>query len=439
MGNNNNNNNNNNKTEQRKVAKYANDWAVGEDPKPGNKRVPKYIVPKSFTNRFLVNSASRQGKFTQGLKAWVDAHAHDQTSSSSSSRPKIITRTQAHKDQDTQIARSLAKVLDSAYVTLPEFLSVLRRHLLELSKTMAGPYYMAVQSMGKKIPKSSAWLAPMVNEALHNRHAVQGYLEYDVEDDSITIRDSSGPFGGTQWPVGAGRNIIYVDDGVYSGRQLREFVATLIGFLWRAAKKNSKTGKPTRGRGQTHVWIVIPYRTRTGQALLSDLQQGKFIDDPEDYRFIFGLGANVPTQGDMADIMDFAKRELAIHIVNLDKYEKIPDTREVLAKTGVEKVLKGGNMGSGLLVFEHKVPDSMSFPRALRWGQQVRYRKIGMPGIDHVPFVTQNDGGKPYSKKAPGMTRHLYGNGDEIMMRALEKKSTSKESSRESRSFSKNG
>lgn len=238
--------------------------------------------------------------------------------------------------------------------------------------------------MGKKIPKSSAWLAPMVNEALHDRHAVQGYLEYDVDDDSITIRDSFVPYGlgnnkgtqwtvgmqrtvGTQWPVGAGRNIIYVDDGVYSGRQLREFVATLIGFLWRAAKKNSKTGKPIRGRGQTHVWIVIPYRTRTGQALLSDLQQGKFIDDPEDYRFIFGLGAN-STSDDLADIMDFAKRELAIHIVNLDKYEKIPDTREVLAKTGVEKVLKGGNMGSGLLVFEHKVPDSMSFPMALRWG-----------------------------------------------------------------------
>lgn len=56
----------------------------------------------------------------------------------------------------------------------------------------------------------------------------------------------------------------------------------------------------------------------------------------------------------------------------------------------------------------------------------MRYRKIGMPGIDHVPFVTQNDGGKPYGKKAPGMTKHLYGNGDEIMMRALEKKSISK-------------
>lgn len=137
------NNNNNNKTEQRKVAMYANDWAVGEDQKHGNKRVPKYIVPKSFTNRFLVNSASRQGKFTQGLKAWVDAHAHD-TPIDPRSKPKIITRTQAHKEQDIQIAGNLVKVLDSAYVTLPEFFSVLRRHLIELSKTMTGPYYMTV-------------------------------------------------------------------------------------------------------------------------------------------------------------------------------------------------------------------------------------------------------------------------------------------------------
>ncbi len=403
-----------------KNAKYANDWAVGQASK---KKAPKYVLPMSFTDQFLQNSAARQNNFTKGLKAWVDTHKQDKT------------RSKEAKEKDVKIASNLAKVLEKAYVSLPDFLKVFRRHLQELSKAMTGSYYMTVHSIDKKIPKSSAWLAPLVNEALQNRHALQGYLESDIMNDSITITNISNNRTSNstdnKWPVGAGRNIVYADDGIYSGRQLREFVATLIGFLWRAARK-----KAIRGREKTHMWIVIPYRTSKSQALLSDLHQGRFIDNLEDLElYISGFGAN---RTPIKEVLEFAEKELVIHVVNLDKYEKIPDTREVFEKTGVKRVMKSAGGGSGLLVFEHKVPDSLSFPRALAQGQQVRHGIMGLPGVGQVPFVPQYNAGKPYTYKpyrgntndmasAPGMTRQLHGDGHDIMIRALEKKKKSKD------------
>jgi hypothetical protein len=414
---------------------YAtNDWAVGEDraafARPHNRRLPAYLVPAAFTDRFAARSEDRRAEFVRKLREWVRAHEN---------APASQTWGPGQKQKDLKAARTIARALERAYVPLPAFRAALARHLQALDRAMQGPYYLVVQTQkqevktgGKtprvrvpsklrpweQVPKSSAWLAREVQDALKERHAMQGLLvsKYFLADmPSLQVVDAFGLSNGSRspprWPLGAGRNIVFVDDAIYSGQQLIEFVASLNSMLakapapapaakgWRKRRRGAAAAATDTGGtgGHTHLWIVIPYRTPRGQWMMEALEHGT---------------------GPFSRLHPDLKVHVVTDAPGPRPFEPIPAWLETRIQAGmVDRDDYIHDNGRGVAVFEHKVPDNKSFPDLLKRGLQVwnldrppipRWNTETAGQLGAVPFVSQNDV-KPYGTEAPGMFKHLLG------------------------------
>lgn len=372
---------------------------------------PSFLLPPGFTEDYAKTSVQRLKTFTSGLQKWVKSHS-EVAPDSTGMLSKLKGKTSREKKQiasDAATARKLATTLQQSYVTLSEFMGTFRRHVTVLEKTMKGPYYMVVHAAHDKddrerplLPKSSAWLAHTVQEILSRKHALQGIMQVTLNEIFMDKKDS-------KWPVGSDRNLIYVDDGIYSGQQLLYFVILLSAFMYKNAKAYGKGGT-----GKTHLWIVIPYRTKRGNYILDMLESGVFVNEymedeieesehyKEDIKDLHGAK--------ISDVVDIARKYLKIHIVEKNNGSAITNTREVFEKLG----LTYNGLGAGLTIFEHKVPDAVSFPRALTTGALIKDGHVSMTGSTmRVPFVSQNDE-KPYGKKRPGMMRHIIGSTDNM-------------------------
>lgn len=373
---------------------------------------PSYLVPRVFTEDYAKQSVDKIKEFSAGLQKWVSAH-NDQINSTTRAGKLASIFGKNKQDKIAQLDKKkgskLASYLENSYVTLAEFLGTLRSHLITLDQEMKGSYFMIVHANHDKgnaerplLPKSSAWLAHTVTGVMGHKHALQGMMR--VTDNRIMDID--------KWPVGADRNLVYVDDGIYSGQQLLAFVISLAGFLWKSAKAFG-----TGGSGLTHLWIVVPYRTKRGQRVLDALASGKFIENLESELQTAEAMENTPDLSDamahgakITDIVAIAQKFLRIHVVNKRTFSSITDTKEVFDKLGI----KYNGMGAGLTVFEHKVPDAVSFPNALAKGALVRNGRLTLAYSNtRVPFVSQTDE-KPYGKKRPGMMRHIIGSSDNM-------------------------
>lgn len=380
---------------------------------PHIRDAPSFVLPPKFTEDYEKASIDRMKGFLGKLQKWVAAHGDQQDAGMMKQLTLRLSSILGRKKQgkpnsmDEQIASELAGYLEKSYVTLAEFMGTFRRHVHILNQTMKGPYFMVVHATHERgnaemplLPKSSAWLAQSVTQIMGHKHALQGMLR--VVNNRIKVTNDAD-----KWPVGSDRNVIYVDDGVYSGQQLMSFVISFAAFLWKNAKAHG-----TGGTGKTHMWIVIPYRTKRGQHVLDVLASGSFINNLQDKLGEFMTDEypelmDAIAQGAKAkDIANIAKRYLRIHIVERQNYSSITDTSEVFDKLGI----KYNGMGAGLTIFEHKVPDAVSFPNALAKGALIKGGKLTLPRDNsaRVPFVSQTDE-KPYSKNRPGMMRHIIG------------------------------
>ncbi len=377
---------------------------------------PSYLLPPSFTEDYAKTSVNRHKTFTSGLQKWVKAHHNEVSAEQSKGLLSKLSKGAPSKkkkkiaESDAVIARKLATYLQESYVTLSEFLYTFRRHVTTLDKTMKGPYYMVVHASHDKndrelplLAKSSAWLAHTVQEILGRKHALQGMMRVTMNAIIMDKKDS-------KWPVGSDRNIIYVDDGIYSGQQLLHFVILLSAFMYTNAKAYG-----TGGTGKTHLWIVIPYRTKRGDYMLDMMESGSFVNDymedeiqdpessyMEDIEDLHG--ANI------RDVVNIAKKYLSIHIVEKNAGSAITNTKEVFEKLG----LTYNGLGAGLTIFEHKVPDAVSFPMALTRGALIKDGTVSITKSNiRVPFVSQTDN-KPYGQERPGMMRHIIGSTDNM-------------------------
>ncbi len=369
--------------------------------------LPRYMLPSYFTSQYMKLSSSRSNDFTQKLREWVAAHGMKNAQNK---------RTPQQIQKDISTASKLANILQKSYITMAQFNVVLQKHLAVLDRTMVGPYHLVVHATHLDdrvnmplMPKSSAWLARKVINGLSDRHSLQGLLQ--VVQNQITVQDQKGRAIKDPWVGNSGRNIVYVDDGIYSGMQLSAFFISLCTLLWKARKPavNNKNL-----RGGTHLWIMIPYRTYRGQRLLSELESGAFFDYMKEEIMQGEIMENVPdlehvvaSGASIDDIVNTAKRLLTVHVVNLGsdpKYEPIPERKNVYYDL---KMTTSDEMGEGLLVFEHKVPDSVSFPSILRKGFQIRNGKFN-GSKPKRPFISQTDD-KPYGLEQPGLVTHIIG------------------------------
>lgn len=379
-----------------------------------DKKPPKYMVPPTFTESFMRTSGSRSKQFFNGIKGWVNSHDKLAKDAKTARKRKAGVK-------DKRLASKLAGVIERSYVTLPEFLGSFQRHLQTLNRLLPGPYYQVVHasedsSTGLMLPKSSAWLSSMVEKELDKKHARQGLLQVIKNKVRLLNHDDDK----VQWPVTSGRNIVYIDDGIYSGQQLLAFCFALVGYLWKFRSKanNIVTRSMALNKnqhGHTHVWVMIPYRTQQGQQVLTDLETGFFPDVMLEYlevandivREIPDVYAAVKGGANLVEIADFAAEVLKFHVVHLNEYQKIPDKAKVFKEIGLKY---DESRGAGLTVFEHKVPDGMSFPETLTFGHLVRNGKLS---IHTMPFegnrFVRSDDDKPYSKDRPGMIVHLAG------------------------------
>lgn len=368
----------------------------------------------------MKTSATRSKQFSDGLKTWVNAHGIKNSTN---------TRSKKQRQKDMKTASKLATVIEQSYVTMAEFNGALEKHLQVLDKAMVGAYHLVthakhfddLKSM-PLIPKSSSWLARKAMSQLGHRHALQGILQVIgnrisakslVQDHKIV---SNGDHMINKWPVASGRNIVYLDDGIYSGQQLVVFIITLCTFLWKSsASVNHSYLKKAESddKWKTHLWIVIPYRSQRAQRLLSLFESGAFhdqliedihyldmLDDLPDLEHVMASGTSIK------DIMELAKRVLKIHIVQTASkpgYEVIMEREPIFNKIGISS----NGLGQGLMVFEHKVPDQVSFPDALRTGNQLRSGRFNLE-TPRKPFVPMNDA-KPYGIEQPGLFSHVAG------------------------------
>ncbi len=390
---------------------------------PGRKD-PAYMIPSGFTASFMRTSASRAKRFFDGIKGWVDSHDKFIKQAKTEKAKQTATR-------DKQMASKLAHVLERSYVSLAAFLMSFRRHLYVLNKVLPGPYYLVVhanehEKTGIMLPKSSAWLASIIEKELGTKHSRQGLLQ--VTKNKVQLVNSNNMVE-RQWPVTSGRNIVYVDDGIYSGQQLMAFCFALVGFLWEENKKKQKRGgMVTRSisgqqQGHTHVWVLVPYRTQLGQKTLAELDYGSFPDVMLEYlesaddivKDVPDLYKAIKEGATLVDLADFAAEVLKFHIVNMNAFEPIPDKMKVFNDIGIKT---NGMRGAGLTVFEHKVPDGMSFPTVLKYGHLIHKGKLSFASMpfERKVFVPMDDN-KPYGHERPGMFTHLAGSRNNMALR----------------------
>lgn len=387
---------------------------------------PRTIVPKRFTDSFERGTGARITAFREGLARWVNAHKD----------PK-----------DRRVANELAKSIH--YVPFREFLSKFKDALESLSGEMRGPYYLVTHVVrhGENrshrgpgtdidLPKSSAWLAPYVKEALGARHAVQGHVWVNSSRRELSVSDSArnDSAGGKQlradrWVPSGDRNVIYTDDGSYSGEQIINFYLMFCAKMWNDYKSMSRTSGRTGGGtgggtgGVTHLWFVIPYMTDRAVYKLRAMSMHhmaleSILEHPED---VEEYGATIKNGEQAREFLEFIRSHLQVHF-NEQAYERMPLTTDVFSRLRIKAdYLKSeGVIGAGLFLFEHKAPDAVSFPRPLALGQLLVKRAFkassDAPGQVRVPFMSQVDE-KPYGYTQPGMMSHLIGSRNDAAVR----------------------
>lgn len=390
---------------------------------------PRTLVPKRFTDAFEKGTDARIRAFRESLARWVNAHAD----------PK-----------DRRVANELAKIIK--YVPFVEFLDKFKGALRTVSQDMRGPYYMVthVARLGERtealdlhtsrrngpavemdVPKSSAWLAPYVKETLGTRHAVQGYVWVNAARREVSVSDSAtnDSAGGRElrrnrWVPSGDRNVVYVDDGSYSGEQIMNFYLMFCAKMWNDFRSARTVRNGQERTGMTHLWYVVPYLSEQAEYRLNGMSMNHLAlesiletqaDHLEEY------GAKISDEKEAGEFLGFIRSHLQVHF-DQRGYERMPLTEDVFGRLGIraDYVKRVGVLGAGLFLFEHKAPDAVSFPKPLAMGQLLVRRALkdprDTPGLARVPFMSQVDE-KPYGHTQPGMMVHLIGSRDNAAIR----------------------
>jgi hypothetical protein len=359
------------------------------------------LIPEALTASFEAGSALRIQLFKQRLSEWRHSH---------------------RDARDLVKARMLARNI--RYVPLAEFRAEFGRAADWAARELGGPHHLFLPHTWLKVggeardvlravaPKSGAWLAALGERAVSGRSVLAGHV---VQGPDMSMRVFSAGRGG----LGIPSNVLCFDDGSYSGAQALDAFLHIALHLFR-----------TSAGGLQHectIWFVIPYCTPHARSLLELMAAGTGTAASSDARRKafkrlfkmlkaqlvrhFSKEEPVAQEGTGAAFKTFLYR--CVRVRFYAGAQEIPSMSEVYKRLGITRPRELSSAYGelqGLLVFEHKAPDSVSFPEELARGDLVRKGTIGdTPEAERVPFVTQTDA-KPYG--VPAVLRHVHGRGE---------------------------
>jgi hypothetical protein len=353
-------------TNKERLAARRGDGRAKDDSTLDDPAWKRLILPASATASFGTNADRRERAFRDALAHWEEGH----------------------EDPRNRV-RAAALARHVSYVPSGEFMAELGKSLEWLKARLRGKAFhllLHVTSsapVGKRggfvsdpdhllklVPKSTAWLAHYVTAAL-TTSKLYGLVLWNGHDVLADVTHANVPWGG--------RNIVVVDDATYSGKQLSETVRDLA----RHIRRNAERGAP-----RATIWVIVPFRTWKAQKRLRFAAE-EFSRDP------------------------------AVQIVVQEEHRKMGGAAQAFEDSDVVT----RRSGAALTVFEHKVPDGLSFPAALFAGKAISGGMLGdadgyggnygdnnkgAAAARRRPFVAQDDP-KPYGMKVPGVVRHVRG------------------------------
>lgn len=231
-------------------------------------------------------------------------------------RPHIL-RNIFPKEANTPAAQKImTEILDHmTFVTYPEFMQAMTdtcQHVAPLLQ--AAPYSLLISSPDK----SNTWLANIAFDMLPRPYSICQVALPDTVMHDVQASLARGV-----------RRFVYADDGLFSGEQVISFVTRLSNLLKRLKIQG------------VSLFLCIPFMTERGQnkVLRSHSHTTPYLT------VIISHHRHIPTVNDVID-----------------------DRTNGILRTNTQwfNLCAGGNSVCGLLVFEHKVPDSISLPYVLR-------------------------------------------------------------------------
>lgn len=350
----------------------------------------QYILPEILTSALAPRASENARKqFKARLAKWVNQHRA--------------------RSRERSVASSLAEKIQ--FVTLPEFYAAFDRQLDWLNQRLKMPYHLTVHVKKDKksdlvVPTSTGWLAQRV---MHNLRAPMRGIALQVDREDLD-------FSGAAWP----EHVVYADDGTYSGDQVSWFMSRLIGRLVVHVKERAQASSRFDGLKlpAVNVWFAVPYRTRQGNKVLLNIKQ----------RMLGAIATHIQRMPDAkgrrqaAAALEIVKQRLSVHVCPF--YEKVTSALRVAEKLDLKL---HADTGAGLLIFEHKIPDDLSFPLDLARGCLIKpadpddsesnpayeLRCTDLDLMHRLPFVSQEDD-KPYRIENPGIMRHIAGGSDNM-------------------------
>jgi hypothetical protein len=235
-------------------------------------------------------------------------------------RERIEKWIEAHNSKDVQVARRLANQI--RYISVNEMFSELRTASAWVSGVMGDNNLFSISSPSK----SNGWLTKSAISMIQQRRKII------YRGDFLSERDSS---------PNDEYNVCIFDDAMYSGQQ----VCHNIGMAVERAKRNDLL--PIR------ILVAIPFATKAALNRLLELKR---------------------------DLCDSVSIEVYPGIKYLDSAADLAINaaadNKISRGDSEERVGTGWNHSMSLTIFDHKVPDSVSFPLALRLGCLIKNNEI---------------------------------------------------------------
>lgn len=345
----------------------------------------RYLLPENLTMRGQEASDTARAHLESRLAAWVSSHGP--------------AGSEMH-----DVAEKFAKQI--RYVSLPDFYQAFDRQLDWLNKNLKMPYHLVnpvkTAKHGLKVPSSTSWLGQRVIRKL--RAPLHGII--------LSQPSRYGFSGDDPWP----ENVVYADDGTYSATQITEFVRGFVtGLLAHKLPKRLP---------DLNIWLAIPFRTPHGDGALRGLGP-RILDE---------LAAKARAFTDEARrrkhsaAIRMLRERLTVHVSPF--FERVPSALEAARALSLD--LKT-NPGAGMLIFEHKAPDWMSFPAELASGCRIGKKtgssifadesyKYSFHCHEKTPIMSPRDDDRPYDIHRPGIARHMAGGSDDMHVNRIDAK-----------------
>lgn len=364
---------------------------------------PQMVIDDRWFRR---DSAFRQKQFHNNLRHWVDRH-------------------KLRPDLDADTAGQLARHIN--YVPLDKFDASLDKLLIKLKESIKKEHKQSPKQWTEKFefnnkknnwnkyqvlmpyeqdarPKSTTWLAPKLLCSMPKK-SYGGYININAIQDKIENNVILYNQGHRAWC----RDVIYIDDASYSGQQVTDILECLVKYMveHREMLKNQISNEQQNGGKKGLITTSILERRHHHQ---ENIKQTRTTQSPYDYN-------------PLLDFLTYVRVWVVIPYMTLHAHKKLKDLQTRLSQTGTDWLrlrivtrsghmrsassvftklrIKGNTEETALTIFEHKIPDYLSFPERLRLGNLLYKIKDSKYSSTLIPYLSTDNGKKNNNTNTP--------------------------------------